>query len=99
VSVARLHATWLSLVQAFVCDAIENVIAIDVSTRASEDAVRLWIGPINIHHTAWFEVSVSGEITATTRGGGQRLMLDGVSIDDLGVEAARLLAWVARGPR
>jgi len=96
-SAAHEHAAWLTLVQVIVCDAIEDVVVIHSSARTTSDAVRLWIGRVDTHHTAWFDVSVNGEITATTRGNGARRMLDDVSIDDIGIESARLLAWVQRG--
>jgi hypothetical protein len=95
VSVACEHAAWLTLAQAIVCDAIEKVVPIRLSTPENgASSIRLWVGPVE-HHTAWFVVAFDGEITATTRGNGERVMRDEIDIDHIDVEAARLLAWVA----
>lgn len=80
--------------QAIVADAIGQIVKIRACTHECSGVLRLWIGPPHVHRSSWFDVSPIGEITATTRGGGTKLMLDDVSVDALSNEAARLVAWV-----
>lgn len=91
--IASSQASWITLPQAVVCTAIERLTHVRCGMSGREGSLRLWIGPIDKHRTSWFDISTAGEITATTRGNGQRLILDDVTLDDLPLEAARMAAW------